>query len=411
MSKQLLLLLVFVVFPVLSYPSYMRCGLTSSQNLDLGRITRDAWKSTMWQHPIPDPSDVSITVSSLAGTEVQAYTPGETYSINIANERVKTDMFDDVTSGTITEHVGGDPSKSTGCLTTKWYSSASKRYTYKWQAPSKSEKVTISHFTASGQGTAVLKILQIGTSQETFESTEGTSVVDSNAPAELARGLYIPFMVSMLHMQYRTKTVPFWPFALFSVAYVACLIAYQFTDSIETVPSLANDDGFVYYVLPGSIILALMSGYAISKRPIRALTALAGLSLTTLPMNHLWHIKYNEQPDQRPWVLAYWALTLLLFTLIGYYKPGLIYRQQASRVELACVFLAVAVVSGFAIGDDWYTVHIAEEVVTSVCVLIWIAKIAQVDLQNHRGEPRQVDDVPTRESSRNSLCAKNSLCF
>ena len=407
MSKKLLMLNVVLVS---SFPSYMRCGLTSSETPSEGRITRDAWKSAMWEQPIPDPNDVSITVLSLAGTEVQKYIPGETYSINIANERAKSDVFDDVTSGTITEHVGKDAAGGTSCSTTKHYSNgdASTKYTYKWQAPSTNEEVTISHFTALGRGSAVLKILQIGTSQETFVSTNGTVVVDSNAPAELARGLYIPFMVSMLHMQYRTKTVPFWPFVAFLVAYVACLIAYQFTDSIETVPSLANDDGFVYYVLPGAIILALMSGYAISKRPIRALTAFFGLSLTTLPMSHLWHIKYDEQPDQRPWVLAYWALTLLLFTFIGYYRPGLIYRQQASRVELACVCLAVALVSGFGIADDWHTVHIAEQVVTSTCVLIWIAKIVQVDLKKKQNV---VAPVPARESSRNSLCAKNALCF
>ena len=342
----------------------------------------------MWSNPIPDPDDVTIQV--LNGTVVQtAYQPGQTYDIRIQNTRPWTNAFDDVTHGSIAAHGGVDPSQGqTPCPSTKWHQSRSDSYTYTWQAPELSETVLISHFSASSQGNAVLKQLRIGVLVSEFVATNGTVVTDNNEAAKLSRALYIPFMASMLHMLYRTDVFKRKLLIVFSAAYIACLVAYQFTDSVETTPSFANDDGFVYYVFPGAVILAVLVVYAIYGRSWRrrALTAFFGLSLTTLPMNHVWHIKYGEQPDQRPIVLAYWAMTLALFSAIGYYAPDnneegklSIYGNYLSRWELG--FVGVGVVLGIALGSSghWAAVHITELVVTSACVVSWVSKIVYRD--------------------------------
>ena len=346
----------------------------------------------MWSNPIPDPNDVTIQV--LNGTVVQtAYQLGQTYDIRIQNTRAWTNAFDDVTHGSITAHGGVDPSQGqTPCPSTKWRQSRSDSYTYTWQAPEAAELVLISHFSASSQGNAVLKQLRIGVLVSEFVATNGTVVADNNEAAELSRALYIPFMASMLHMLYRTDVFKSGPLFVFSVIYIGLLVAYQFTDSVETTPSFANDDGFVYYVFPGAVILAVLAVYAICKSSWRrrALTAFFGLSLTTLPMNHVWHIKYGEQPDQRPIVLAYWSMTLALFSAIGYNAPDKgeeqkwrIYRnyypEATWRWELG--FVGVGVVLGIVLGSSghWAAVHITELVVTSACVVSWVSKIVYRD--------------------------------
>lgn len=348
----------------------------------------------MWSNPIPDPNDVTIQV--LNGTVVQtAYQPGQTYDIRIVNTRDWTNAFDDVTHGSITAHGGVDPSKGqTPCPSTKWHQSRRVSYTYTWQAPELAESVFISHFSASLQGNAVLKQLRIGVLVSEFVATNGTVVADNNEAAELSRALYIPFMASMLHMLYRTDVFKSGPLVVFSVIYIGLLVAYQFTDSVETTPSFANDDGFVYYVFPGAVILAVLAVYAIyeSSWRRRALTAFFGISLTTLPMNHVWHIKYDEQPDQRPIVLAYWAMTLALFSVIGYYAPDKgekqkwrIYRHYYPEATwcLELGFVSVGVVLGIILGSSghWAAVHVTELVVTSACVVSWVSKIAYWDWQ------------------------------
>ena len=346
----------------------------------------------MWLNPIPDPNDVTIQV--LNGTVVQtAYQPGQSYDIRIQNHRVWTNAFDDVTHGSITAHDGVDPNQGqTPCPSTKWRTSPSNSYTYTWQAPESAESVLISHFSASSQGNAVLKQLRIGVLVSEFVATNGTAVTDDNEAAKLSRALYIPFMASMLHMLYRTDVFAHLPLGIFAVLYMGCLVAYQFTDSGETTPSFANDGGFAYLVFPGALILAMLAVYAIcegSRWRRRALTAFFGLSLTTLPMNHVWHVKYDEQPDQRPIVLAYWAATLILFSAIGYHAPDRnevdkwrIYRHFFVFVRWELGFVGVGVVLGITLAcvDQWAAVHITELVVTSVCVLSWLVKIAIYDL-------------------------------